>query len=225
MDLKIIGYIHSDLPDKFGSPRQAGIVKELTGYIEISHEYCQAEAFNGLEEFEYIWVLFLFHKAIRNDRAFNATVKPPKLGGNVRKGVFATRSPFRPNNIGLSSLKLEGITHENNQTILKVSGVDLIDNTPIIDIKPYLPYTDSHADAKAGFSDKIKNYKLEVSIADDLLSKIPLDKQAALIALLSEDPRPGYQHDSREYGLFFNKYNVRFTVNENIVTVTSIRLR
>lgn len=230
MDIQIIGHIHTDLPDKFGVPRQSGLVNELKGYIEFEPKYGQKEAFNGLEDYEYIWILFIFHKAIKENNTFSATVKPPKLGGNIRKGVFSTRSPFRPNNIGLSCVKLDEIIYSEKGTILKVSGPDLIDNTPIIDIKPYLPYTDSHAGAKAGFADTVQDYKLNVIVDEKIIELIPITKRQALIDLLKEDPRPGYQKEpGREYGMYFDNYNIRFIIETadkyNNLIITSITER
>lgn len=227
MNLSVIGYIHTDLPDKFGVPRQSGLVRELTGYIELKPPFNQKEAFNGLEQYEYIWLLFIFHQVTAiDDSNFSATVKPPRLGGNTRMGVFSTRSPFRPNNIGLSSVKLEKIEFTENGTRLYVSGVDLIDGTPIVDIKPYLPYSDSHEGARAGFSDIVKDYQLEVLIDDELINQIPEEKRTALINVLKEDPRPGYQKEAgREYGMFFDCYNVRFVINSKELIVTSINKR
>lgn len=223
IETNIIGYVHTDLPEKFGVPRQSGLVNELSGYISILPPYNQKEAFNGLLDYDYIWILFHFHKAVRNDKTFYATVKPPRLGGNVHKGVFATRSPFRPNNIGLSSVKLERIEFNEDSTKIYIKGADLIDGTPVIDIKPYLPYTDSHKDAKAGFADSVINYQLTVSYDKDMLNIIPEEKHKALIKLLEEDPRPGYQHeDNREYGMTFSNFNIRFTVKDNLLSILSI---
>ena len=224
--MKIIGKIYTDFPEKFGIPRQSGLVEELEGKIILEPEYRQPEAFKGLEDYEYIWLLFIFSKALNDN--FHATVKPPRLGGNTPMGVFATRSPFRPNNIGMSSVKLERIEYDKALgPILIVKGADILDQTPIIDIKPYLPYTDSHPNAKAGFADTVKNYKLNVTFSDNLgsekLSLIPENKKSGLLGLLAEDPRPGYSKDDvKEYGIAFCNINIRFIVKDNILTVTDI---
>lgn len=220
--MKTIGYIHTDFKEKFGIPRQSNLVKELEGYIIMEPEYRQPEAFRGLEDFSYIWLLWDFSMAKR--QGWSATVKPPKLGGNKRMGVFATRSPFRPNSIGLSSVKLERIEYtENMGPVLYVTGVDLMDNTPIYDIKPYLAYTDSHPDATGGFTNEIADYTLEVVCPEDIISVIPEHKRTALINLLKEDPRPGYQYNSeRSYGVFFGGFDVHFHVSGKILTVYEI---
>lgn len=227
--MKIIGHIHTDFPEKFGIPRQSNIVKNLEGTIIFEPEYRHPSAFNGLSDYEYIWILFQFHQAIRDDGKFNATVKPPRLGGNTPMGVFATRSPFRPNNIGLSSVKLQSIEYtEKYGPVLHVLGADMVDSTPIIDIKPYLPYSDSHPDANSGFAGTISGYELEVTFASDELSKLTIDyigavKYDTLVALLSEDPRPGYNNNtSKEYGVSFAGINVRFVVNNKILVVTDV---
>lgn len=236
--MDIIGHIYTDFPEKFGIPRQSNIVEKLEGTIIFEPEYRHPSAFNGLSDYEYIWILFQFHQAIRSDGKFNATVKPPKLGGNTPMGVFATRSPFRPNNIGLSSVRLESIEYtEKYGPVLHVRGADMVNGTPIIDIKPYLPYTDSHPDAKAGFAGNISDYQLEVTFASDELrstaiNTIGRDKYDTLVALLSEDPRPGYSDNinninnrnntSKEYGVSFAGINVRFIVNNKILVVTDI---
>lgn len=223
--MRVIGHIHTDFPEKFGVPRQSNLT-DTKAYIIFEPEYRQKEAFNGLEEFEYIWILFKFH-LVKSD-VFHATVKPPRLGGNVSKGVFATRSPFRPNNIGLSSVRLEGIEYSDRDgVILRVSGADLVDGTPVVDIKPYLPYTDSHENAKAGFTELVNDYQLEVAYSNELSeekkSLIPTGKEDALFQVLAEDPRPGYQDDEREYGISFADINVRFVVNGKRLIITDIQ--
>lgn len=223
--MRVIGHIHTDFPEKFGVPRQSNLT-DTEAYIIFEPEYRQKEAFNGLEEFEYIWILFKFH-LVKSD-VFHATVKPPRLGGNVSKGVFATRSPFRPNNIGLSSVRLEGIEYSDRDgVILRVSGADLVDGTPVVDIKPYLPYTDSHENAKAGFTELVNDYQLEVAYSNELSeekkSLIPDGKEDALFQVLAEDPRPGYQDDEREYGISFADINVRFVVNGKRLIITDIQ--
>ncbi len=220
--MEIIGHIYTDFDEKFGIPRQSGIVDELTGRIVFLPEYRQPEAFRGLTDFSYIWILWDFHMAKREN--WSATVKPPKLGGNKRMGVFATRSPYRPNNIGLSSVKLVDILYtENEGPVLIVNGADLLNGTPIYDIKPYLPFTDCHPDAKGGFTDEISDYKLTVEFPEELLVLIPEDKRNALIHVLEEDPRPAYQDDpSRRYGVLFAGFDVRFFVNKKILTVCEV---
>jgi tRNA-Thr(GGU) m(6)t(6)A37 methyltransferase TsaA len=220
--MKIIGHIHTDFNEKFGIPRQSGLVNELEGRIIFLPEYRQPEAFRGLEEFSHIWILWQFHMV--NKENWSATVKPPKLGGNKRMGVFATRSPFRPNDIGLSSVRLLDIEYtEKYGPVLHVAGADLMDNTPIYDIKPYLPYTDSHPDATSGFAGNIDIQKLEVVFPDELLSIVPEDKRDALMAVLAEDPRPGYQDaPDRRYGVAFAGFDVRFMVKGHKLVVCEV---
>lgn len=220
--MEIIGYIHTDFSEKFGIPRQSGLVKELKASIVFLPEYRQPEAFRGLEEFSHIWILWQFHKATKEH--WSATVKPPKLGGNTRMGVFATRSPFRPNNIGLSSVKLDSIEFKKDTgPILHVSGADLLDGTPIYDIKPYLAYTDCHPDAVSGFADQIPASPLTVKFPEELLNTIPSDKREALLAILAEDPRPGYQHEAgRRYGVSFAGFDIRFYIDGQTLTVAEV---
>lgn len=220
--MEIIGYIHTDFSEKFGIPRQSGLVEELKATITFLPKYRQQEAFRGLEAFTHIWLLWQFHKAEREH--WSATVKPPKLGGNTRMGVFATRSPFRPNNIGLSSVKLDLIEYtEDGGPVLHVSGADLLDGTPIYDIKPYLAYTDSHPDAAGGWTSYLHNPPLTIHFPKDLLKMIPKDKQAALRSLLAEDPRPGYQNEpKRRYGIAFAGYDIRFYVDGTDLSVVEI---
>lgn len=220
--MKIIGTIYTDLPDKFGVPRQAGNVPELIGKIIFNEPYNVKEAFDGIEEFSHIWLLWSFSESVRDE--FSPTVRPPRLNGNTRKGVFATRSPFRPNNIGLSSVKLERVEHtSDNGTILYVSGVDMMNGTPILDIKPYIAYTDSHPDASLGFAKDFVDYKLEVNFPNDLLKRIPSEKQAGIIGVLSQDPRPAYHTDeNRIYGVRYLDFDVKFKVSENKLTVIDI---
>ncbi len=218
--MKIIGRIVTDFSSKFGLPRQSGLV-DITGKIVFEEEFRVPEAFRGLEEFSHIWLVWQFSEAIREK--WSPTVRPPKLGGNKRVGVFATRSPFRPNPIGLSSVKLERIEYSSSEgPVLYVSGCDLMDGTPIYDIKPYLPYTDSHSDASGGFTDTLDGRSIDVVIPDDLLSVIPEDKRETLIGVLSQDPRPSYQNDSdRVYGFGFAGCEIRFTVSDGVLTVIS----
>ena len=219
--MKIIAYIYTDFPQKFGIPRQSGLVPELKGTIVFEPEYRSPEAVKGLEGFTYIWLLWQFEGVKREN--WSATVKPPRLGGNKHIGVFATRSPFRPNPIGLSSVKLEKIEMTDKGPVLHVSGIDLRDKTPIYDIKPYLPYADCHPDAKEGFAGEVKEYYLEVDFPDDLQEKIPVEKRETLIEVLKQDPRPSYHSDSeRKYGVAFAGFDVHFRVKDDVLEVFEI---
>lgn len=220
--MKPIGKIYTDLPEKFGIPRQSGLVSDLVGKIILYKPYNVKEAFEGIEEFSHLWLLWEFSDNKRED--FSPTVRPPKLGGEKRKGVFATRSPFRPNNIGLSCVELLKVEHtKENGTVLTVGGVDMKSGTPIFDIKPYIAYADCRPDAKSSFADEHKTDKLEVEISDNLLNLIPKFKQSALIGILGQDPRPAYQNDpKRIYGVSFLNMNVKFKVDGKKLTVTDI---
>ena len=217
-----IGYIHTDFPEKFGVPRQSGRISSLTGSIDFLPEYRQLQAFRGIEEFSHLWLIWKFHLSDKSN--WSATVKPPRLGGNTRMGVFATRSPYRPNNIGLSSVRLDAfIPDSETGPRLLISGVDMVDGTPLYDIKPYIPYSDCHTDATGGFIDRIDDAPLEVCFPEDMLRNFPQAKRPAVISVLAEDPRPGYQNDpSRVYGIYFAGYNVRFTVSDRMLTVVSV---
>ena len=213
--MKKIATIHTDFPTKFGIPRQSGLVEELKGRIVFEPEFRSPDAIRGLDGFSHLWLLWKFNTPKNSG---SLTVRPPKLGGNVRMGVFATRSPFRPNNIGLSCVRLEKIDGAD----LIVSGADLMDGTEIVDIKPYVPYADCHPDAVGGFS-KDGSERLKVVFSDGMMSKIPENKRAALIKVLELDPRPQYQDDpERVYGFGFAGYEVRFTVDGGILTVREI---
>jgi len=220
--LKVIARINTDFPEKFGIPRQSGLIDALKATIVFEPEYRNPDAVRGLEGFTHIWLIWEFSKAIRSN--WSPTVKPPRLGGNKRMGVFATRSPFRPNPIGLSSVKLDSIEIDAKWgPILHVSGADLMDGTPIYDIKPYLSYTDSHSDAISGFADEHTYYTLEVDFPQDLLKLIPPEKQKSLIGVLENDPRPSYQNDpERIYGVSFGGYNIRFRVKDMTLTVCEV---
>ena len=219
--MKIIAHIETDFPEKFGIPRQSGLVKELKGTIVFEPEYRRADALKGIEGFSYLWLLWKFEGTDREHWA--ATVKPPRLGGNTPMGVFATRSPFRPNPIGLSSVKLEGTGMTDRGMVLYVSGVDLRDQTPIYDIKPYLPYVDCHPDGAEGFAGEVKDYRLEVVFPEELLALFPEEKRQALIQVLGQDPRPSYHEDpERRYGVAFAGYDVHFTVKEGVLTVSDV---
>lgn len=221
-EVKIIARIHSDFPDKFGVPRQSGLVPELRAEIVFEPEYRSPEAVRGLEGYSHIWLIWQFSRNLRED--WSPTVRPPRLGGNRRMGVFATRSPFRPSPIGLSCVRLEGVelTHERGP-VLHVSGADLVDGTPIFDIKPYAPYSDCIPDASGGFTAATPRLLLAVDFPETLLRRVPEDKRKALLGVLENDPRPAYQSDSgRVYGLSFAGMEVRFSVDGNKLTVLEI---
>lgn len=220
--MKVIARIHSDFPEKFGIPRQSGLVPALRAKIVFEPEYRNPDALRGIEGFSHLWLIWQFSAAVRD--TWSPTVRPPRLGGNERVGVFATRSPFRPNAIGLSCVKLEGVRHEDGLgDVLIVSGADLMDGTPIYDIKPYVPYADCHPEATEGFTGQVEMHALTVDIPPELLSRFPVEKRDALIGVLAQDPRPRYQADaSRVYGLEFGGYEVKFTVAGQKLTVTDI---
>lgn len=221
-ELNIIAHIHSDFTSKFGIPRQSGLVDELEATIIFEPEYRNPDALRGLEEYTHLWLLWQFSECAGKEWA--PTVRPPRLGGNKRMGVFATRSPFRPNPIGLSCVKLLGIEKtEKYGCVIRVSGADLLDGTPIYDIKPYLPYVDSHPEASNGFALNEKEGRLTVEFPNELIKIIPPEKQAALKAVLAQDPRPGYQDiPGRIYGIEFAGFDVRFKVENEILTVVEI---
>ena len=217
--LKIIGRVKNDFPTKFGLPRQGGLVEEIKGYIEFLPQYRVKEALRGLEGYSHIWILWGFSKAERED--WSPTVRPPRLGGNTRMGVFATRSPFRPNSIGMSCVRLEKIDCEKG--ILYVSGTDMCDGTPVYDIKPYLSFADSVPDAVSGFADEKKDYEIEVIIPDGLREKLPDEKLAGLIGALRDDPRPAYKrNDDKEYGFTYAEKEIKFISGEGVLTITDI---
>ena len=222
IEIKIIGRIRTDFPTKFGIPRQSGVVESLKGTVVFEPEYRNPDALRGLEGFSHLWLVWQFSKAVRD--TWSPTVRPPRLGGNTRVGVFATRSPFRPNAIGLSCVKLEGVElHTPDGPVIHVSGADLMDGTPILDIKPYIPYADSHPDALEGFTSTGWERTLEVEFPDELLAKVHEDKRKALIGVLENDPRPSYQSDpERVYGLPFGGLEVKFTVADGILTVRDV---
>ena len=216
--LKVIAHIRTDFKEKFGIPRQSGLIKGLMGRIVFEPEFQSPDALKGIEEFSYLWLLWEF-EGVPTDR-FNATVRPPRLGGNETKGVFATRSPFRPNPIGLSSVKLERIEETSEGPVLIVSGIDMRDNTPIFDIKPYLPYADSHPDATDGFAGAVKDDELRVVFPKELLARFPESERENIVEILKQDPRPHYQEDpERIYGVTYAGINVRFKVNGSELTV------
>ena len=219
--LKVIAHIHTDFPEKFGVPRQSGVVKSLTGRIVFEPEFRSSDALKGIEEFDYLWLLWEF-EGVASDK-FTATVRPPRLGGNETRGVFATRSPFRPNPIGLSNVKLERVEYTADGPEIIVSGIDMRDNTPIFDIKPYLAYADAHPESSDGFAGTHIEEGLEVVFPDDLLSMLPADKRESAVDVLKQDPRPHYHDDpERVYGVSFAGKNIKFQVNRNVLTVTAV---
>ena len=224
MDVQIqaIARMKSDFPTKFGIPRQSGLVDALESTIVFEPEFRNADALRGIEGFSHLWIIWQFSQAIR--QGWSPTVRPPRLGGNTRMGVFATRSPFRPNNLGLSCVRLLGMEETREfGTVLHIGGADLMDGTPIFDIKPYIPYSDARPDARGGFTDTAGEFLLTVDFPPTLLELIPADKREALIGVLSHDPRPSYQADpERVYGLTFGGRNVRFRVRENVLTVVNV---
>ena len=218
--MNIIARIHTDFPTKFGIPRQSGLA-DFEATIVFEPEYRNDEALRGIDGYSHLWLIWKFSAAERD--AWSPTVRPPRLGGNKRVGVFATRSPFRPNPIGLSSVKLLGVEKTSQGSVLRVSGADLMDGTPIYDIKPYLAFTDSHPDAVGGFADTKKDYALNVDFREELLAKIPQSKQKALLELLSQDTRPQYIEDSeRVYGFEFSGFEIKFWVSNGTLTVKEV---
>lgn len=220
--MRVVAKIHTEFPTKFGIPRQSGIIESLRGTIVFEPEYRNPDALRGLEEFSHLWLIWEFSEAKRDE--WSPTVRPPRLGGNIRKGVFATRSPYRPNPIGLSSVKLERIElNPKLGPVLHVSGADLMDGTPIYDIKPYIRYTDSHPEAVSGFADKPAEYLLEVDLPNEFIERIPEDQRENLIAVLAHDPRPQYQDDpERVYGMAYAGFEVRFKVDGKRLTVVEL---
>ena len=220
--IQVIARIKSDFPTKFGIPRQSGLVDSLRATIIFEPEFRNPDTLRGIEGYSHLWLIWQFSEAVRKD--WSPTVRPPRLGGNTRMGVFATRSPFRPNSLGLSSVKLLGVEHTVEYgTVLHVGGADLMDGTPIFDIKPYIPYGDSHPDATGGFTDTAGEFLLDVDFPEVLLALLPEDKREAAIGVLSHDPRPSYQKDAdRIYGLSFAGFDIRFTVSENRLQVQEV---
>ena len=222
IDIQVIAKMHSDFPTKFGIPRQSGLVEELESTIVFEPEFRNPDALRGIDGYSHLWIIWQFSQAVRQD--WSPTVRPPRLGGNTRMGVFATRSPFRPNHLGLSCVKLLGVERtETNGTVLHVAGADLMDGTPIVDIKPYIPYSDSFPNAAGGFTDTAKDFILEVEFPDHLLKILPENKRKAAISVLSHDPRPSYQRKpDRVYGLCFAGFDIHFTVKDNVLTVCDV---
>ena len=220
--IQAIARIRSDFPTKFGIPRQSGLVEDLRSTVVFEPEYRNPDALRGIEEFSHLWLIWQFSQTVR--QGWSPTVRPPRLGGNTRMGVFATRSPFRPNNLGLSCVRLLGIEHTREYgPVLHVGGADLMDGTPIFDIKPYIPYADAHPEAAGGFTDTAGDFLLDVDFPAELLSLLPEDKRAAALGVLSHDPRPSYQHKpGRVYGLNFAGFDIRFIVEENRLIVQEV---
>ena len=222
VNIQVIARMRSDFATKFGIPRQSGLVEELRSTIVFEPEFRNPDTLRGIEDFSHLWIIWQFSEAVRTE--WSPTVRPPRLGGNTRLGVFATRSPFRPNTLGLSSVKLLGVEKtEKYGTVLHVGGADLMDGTPIFDIKPYIPYGDCHPDATGGFTDSADDFLLDVSFPQALLERLPENKREAAIGVLSHDPRPSYQRKpGRVYGLTFAGFDIRFTVENNTLTVTEV---
>lgn len=221
--MKIIARIRTSFNEKFGIPRQSGIVEGAVGEIIFEPEYRNEQALRGIEGYSHLWLIWQFSEAQRDE--WSPTVRPPRLGGNKRMGVFATRSPYRPNPIGLSSVKLVSVNRTKDGVTLTVSGIDMLDGTPIYDIKPYLSFTDSHPEAVCGFADDVKDYSIEVSFLDDLLQKIDEGQRQSLIEILSHDPRPSYKNhkdEDNEYGMSYGKYEIKFRVENNVLIVTDV---
>ena len=220
--MKIIAHIENDFPTKFGIPRQSGLVNSLRSRIVFAPEYRNPDAFRGLEDFSHVWLIWEFSQAVR--QKWSPTVRPPRLGGNTRMGVFATRSPFRPNPVGLSAVQLEEVVlHGADAPYLVVSGADLMNGTPIYDIKPYLPHIDSHPDARGGFAVPAAEHRLKVVFPEQWLEKVPEQLRDGLTEGLAQDPRPSYQHDpERVYGFGFARLEVKFTVDGDVLTVCGV---
>jgi len=224
VSLQVIARMKSDFSAKFGIPRQSGLVDELRSTIIFEPEFRNADALRGMEAFSHLWLIWQFSEAVCS--GWSPTVRPPRLGGNTRMGVFATRSPFRPNSLGLSSVRLLWVEETKEfGTVIHVAGADLMDGTPIFDIKPYIPYCDCHPDAAGGFTDSAKDFLLRVDFPASLLEKLPPDKREAAVGVLSHDPRPSYQKDSdRIYGLSFAGFDIRFRVKDDLLTVLDVTL-
>lgn len=223
ISMDVIAVMHSDFPTKFGIPRQSGLAEALQSTIVFEPAYRNPEVLRGIEGFSHLWILWQFSQAVRQD--WSPTVRPPRLGGNTRMGVFATRSPFRPNAIGLSCVRLLSVEHTQDMgTVLHIGGADLMDGTPILDIKPYIPYCDAHPEAMGGFTQAAGDYLLEVDFPENLKQRLPAEKQEAICQVLSHDPRPSYQKDSdRVYGLSFAGHDIRFTVKDKVLTVVDVQ--
>ena len=223
--MQVIARIRNAFPTKFGLPRQSGLVPELTSTIVFEPEFRVDAALRGIESYSHLWLIWGFHQAVREGekQEWKPTVRPPRLGGNTRMGVFATRSPFRPNPLGLTVVKLVAVADSPEGKVLVVSGADMMDGTPIYDIKPYLPYVDSVPGAVGGFTENTAEYHVDVDFPEEFLARIPKEHQETLLGVLSQDPRPAYQHDdSRVYGLPFAGLDVKFTVKDGVLAVVDV---
>jgi len=221
MEIKPIAYIKTDFKEKFGIPRQSGIVEEIKGEIIFEKQYRNPDALRGIEEYSHLWLIFDFSENHRE--GFSPTVRPPRLGGNTHIGVFATRSPFRPNNLGLSCVKLEGIKNskKHGKTLI-VSGVDLLDNTPIFDIKPYIPYSDCKPTAKGSFSENFKDYKIKVLYDEKVFENIEEILKISIIKLIEQNPKPAYKDDKKQYKFLFSDYEICFEISEDTARILKI---
>ena len=221
VQMQIIARIRNDYTQKFGIPRQSGLANSVVSRIVFEPEFRNEDALRGIDGFSHLWLIWQFSENVRS--SWSPTVRPPRLGGNTRLGVFATRSSFRPNSMGLSSVRLLGTERTADGTVLIVAGADMLDGTPIFDIKPYIPYCDSHPEASGGFTDTAGDFLLDVNFPKELICKLPADKHAAVLEVLSHDPRPSYQNDpDRIYGLSFGSFDIRFTVKENTLLVQEV---
>ncbi len=222
MELQVIATIQNGFKEKFGIPRQSSLVQQVTSRIVFEKEYHDANALRGIEGYSHLWLIWGFSENKRT--GWTPTVKPPRLGGNTRMGVFATRSPYRPNPLGLSSVRLLKVEMTKDAgTVLWVQGADLMDGTPIYDIKPYLAFSDSHPEAVGGFADDVKEHMLQVAFPEELLRQLPQEERDIVKGILAGDPRPAYQQDAeRVYGVRYNQHNIRFTVKENVLTVCEV---
>lgn len=221
MDMKPIAHIENDYKEKFGIPRQSGLIRSAVSKILFEPDFRDSNAVRGLEGYSHLWIIWLFSE--NTEAGWSPTVRPPRLGGNVRMGVFATRSPFRPNPIGLSCVEIDRVEHREDGPVIYVRGADLMDGTPILDIKPYVPYADSYPEARAGFAGAVFDHHMKVDISDELLHQIPSDKREGVLEMLAQDPRPGYQRNTeRVYGIEYGDMNLRFLGKEDRIQVISV---
>ncbi|HJA93338.1 MAG TPA: tRNA (N6-threonylcarbamoyladenosine(37)-N6)-methyltransferase TrmO [Candidatus Eisenbergiella merdipullorum] len=220
--MKAIAHIRTDFHEKFGIPRQSGLVESLEGRIIFEPEFRHPDAVRGLDQFSHIWLLWQFSE--NEKKGWSVTVRPPRLGGNTRMGVFATRSPFRPNGIGMSCVRLKSVKFDDKLgPVLTVCGVDMMDKTPVLDIKPYIPLTDCHPEASEGYTKETRKHALQVEFPEELLAQYPEEKRKAAVAVLSQDPRPGYSSDpERIYGVAFAGYDIKFRVKDDVLTVCGL---
>ncbi len=221
MEIKPIAFIKTNFKEKFGIPRQSGIVENIKGEIVFEKQFRHPDALRGIEEYSHLWLIFDF--SLNHRDSFSPTVRPPRLGGNTRVGVFATRSPFRPNNLGLSCVKFEGVKYDEKLgNILIVSGVDLLDNTPIYDIKPYIPYCDCKPQATGSFSDEFKDYKIEVLYDESVFFDIEKTDKENIIKIIEQDPKPAYKDENKEYNFLFSDYEICVEINEKTAKILKI---